>query len=206
MDPLYDATRRYIQLGYRKPPSPTLCDHLSLHARPETADIANLAQKGRLLHGDDDTILIVRKLITVASALDSHYGRPDPPSMTSSAFMCHSWRYRGSCTYTTPMPLVASVSHTQNAGTLLLMDRYESLHQMLGTTLSRVSGMKTLSPNNFLAYTLESLAQQPRITPQCWLRWAPVDHSSRKFSQPSLHGLLQPTGGRVRCCRRGIYS
>ena len=62
--------------------------------------------------------------------------------MTSFAFMCRSWPYRGSCTYTTPIHLVTSVSHTQNAGTLLLVGRYERLHQMLGTTLPRVPGMK----------------------------------------------------------------
>ena len=90
--------------------------------------------------------------------------------------------------------------------TLLLVGRYESLHQMLGTTLPRVSGTKTLSPNNYLAYTPDPLTQQPWIIRQCLLRWVPADHSSRKFSQPPFHGPLQPTGGHVRCCHRGIYS
>ena len=48
VDPLYDATRRYIQLGCPNPPSPTLCDHLSSHTRPETANIFDFAAEGRL--------------------------------------------------------------------------------------------------------------------------------------------------------------
>ena len=79
VDPLCDATRRYIQLGCPNPPSPTLCDHLPSHMRPETANIVDLAAEGRLLQGDDDTILLVRKFITVASAFDGHYGRRSRP-------------------------------------------------------------------------------------------------------------------------------
>ena len=67
-DPLCDATRRYIQLGRPKPVPRSLCDHLPSHTRPEIADITDLATKGRLLEGDDDTILLVWKPITVASA------------------------------------------------------------------------------------------------------------------------------------------
>ena len=63
-DPLCDTTRRYIQLGRRDPPPSSLCDQLPLHKRPEVTDITDLAAKGRLLGGDDDTILLVRKQIT----------------------------------------------------------------------------------------------------------------------------------------------
>ena len=74
VNPLCDATRRYIKLGYPNPPLLSLCDHLPLHARPEIADIVDLAAKGRLLQGDDDTTLLVRKPITAASATDGHSG------------------------------------------------------------------------------------------------------------------------------------
>ena len=79
LEPLCDTTRRYIQLVYPNPPSPILCDHLSSHTRPETANIVDLAAEGRLLQEDDDTILLVRKIITVASTLDGHYGRRSRP-------------------------------------------------------------------------------------------------------------------------------
>ena len=75
MDPLCDATRRYIKLGYPNPPPPSLCDHLPSHTRPEIADIIDLAAKGRQLQGDDDTTLLVRKPITAASTPDGHSGR-----------------------------------------------------------------------------------------------------------------------------------
>ena len=112
VDPRCDATRRYIPLGSPNPPSPTLCDHLPSHTRPEIANIADLAVEGRLLQGDDDTILLVRTFITVASTLDGHYGRRSRPrSWTPSAFMCRSWPDRGPRTHTAPMPLVTSVPH-----------------------------------------------------------------------------------------------
>ena len=75
VDPLCDATRRYIKLGYPNPPPLSLCDHLPSHERPEIADIIDLAAKGRLLQRDDDTTLLVRKPITDASAPDGHSGR-----------------------------------------------------------------------------------------------------------------------------------
>ena len=75
VDPLCDATRRYIKLGSPNPPPLSLCDHLPSHTRPEIADIIDLASKGRLLRGDDDTTLLVRKPITDASAPDGHSGR-----------------------------------------------------------------------------------------------------------------------------------
>ena len=80
LDPVRDTTRRYTKLGFPKPKlPPTLCDHMPSHARPETTDIADLAAKGHLLQGDDDTILLVRKLIPVTSAPDDHYDRRSPP-------------------------------------------------------------------------------------------------------------------------------
>ena len=89
--------------------------------------------------------------------------RANSPLMTPYAPMCRSWPDRESCTYAKPMPLATSVSHAHsNAGTLLLVGRYASLHQMVGTTLPQVSCTKNLSPNNSLAYTLHPLAQQPR--------------------------------------------
>ena len=54
-DPLCDTTRRYITLGYPNPPPLSLCDHMPSHTRPEIADIVDLAAKGRLLQGDDDS-------------------------------------------------------------------------------------------------------------------------------------------------------
>ena len=71
-EPLCDATRRYIQLGRPDSPPRSLCDHLPSHARPEIADITDIAAKGRLLEGDDDTILLVRKPITTDSTPNSH--------------------------------------------------------------------------------------------------------------------------------------
>ena len=75
VDPLCNATRRYIKLGYPKPPPLSLCDHLPSRTRPEIADIVDLAAKSRLLQGDDDTTLLVRKPITAASVPDGHNGR-----------------------------------------------------------------------------------------------------------------------------------
>ena len=83
-DPLCDATRRYIQLGYPNPSLVSLCDYLPLHTRPETADLADLAAKDRLLQGDDDTTLLVRKPITAASAPDGHNGRRNRPPFDDS--------------------------------------------------------------------------------------------------------------------------
>ena len=78
-DPLCDATRLYIELGCPKPLPRSLCDHLPSHTRPETAFIADLPAKSRLLHGDDDTILLVQKPITAASVPDGHNSRRSRP-------------------------------------------------------------------------------------------------------------------------------
>ena len=74
-DPLCNATRRHTQLGRHNLLPRSLCDHLPSRTKPETADIADLAAKGRLLHGDDDSILLVRKPITAALAPDAHHSR-----------------------------------------------------------------------------------------------------------------------------------
>lgn len=49
------SARRYLQLGYLEPLPPFLCDHIVPHKRPDTADILNLAAKGRLRQDNDDT-------------------------------------------------------------------------------------------------------------------------------------------------------
>ena len=48
-----------------------------------------------------------RLMATTAAGADS-------PLMASSAFMCHSWPDRGSCTEATPMTLATSVSHAHS--------------------------------------------------------------------------------------------
>ena len=66
VNPLCGAARRYIQLGRPNLPPRSFCDHFSSHMRPEITDIADLAAKGRLLQGDYDSTLLVRKPITNA--------------------------------------------------------------------------------------------------------------------------------------------
>ena len=69
-DPLCDATRRYIQLGYPPHSLTSLCNHITSNQRPEPADILDLAAKGCLIQGNHDTILLVRNHIAVASSPD----------------------------------------------------------------------------------------------------------------------------------------
>ena len=93
---LCDATRSYIQLGRPNPPPRFVCNYLPSHTRPESVDITDLAAKGRLLEGDDDTILLVRKPITTASAPnghDSRRSRPpfDNPVRTNVPLLARSW-------------------------------------------------------------------------------------------------------------------
>ena len=71
-DPLCDTTRRHIQLGCPKHSLASLCDHLPSHQRPDPADILDLAAKGRLIQGNHDTVLLVRKPTAAIS-------RPDGP-------------------------------------------------------------------------------------------------------------------------------
>ena len=73
--PLCNVTRRYIQLGRPNPLPRSLCDHLPSHTRPEIANIADLAAKGRLLQGGDDSILLVRKPITTTLTSEAHNNR-----------------------------------------------------------------------------------------------------------------------------------
>ena len=78
-NPLCDVTRRYIQPGCPIPLPSTLFDHISSHVWTETADIDDLALKGRWFQGDDDTILLVRKSVAIAPAPVGHRGRPSRP-------------------------------------------------------------------------------------------------------------------------------
>ena len=106
-DPLCDTTRRYIQPGRHNPLPRYLCDHLPSHTRPEIADIADLAAKGRLIQGDDDSILLVWKPITNALTSETHISRrsrapfDDPvriyvPHLTRPSIM-HACRADASC-------------------------------------------------------------------------------------------------------------
>ena len=69
-DPLCDATRRHIQLGCPKHSLDSLCNHLPSYQRPDPADILDLAAKGRLIQGNHDTILLVRKPTAAISTPD----------------------------------------------------------------------------------------------------------------------------------------
>ena len=77
-DPLCDATRRYIQLGRPDPPPSSLSNHLPSHKRLEITDITDLAAKGRLLEGDDVTILLVRKQTITGNTPDNSHRRRHP--------------------------------------------------------------------------------------------------------------------------------
>ena len=74
-DPLCDATHRYIQLGCPPHFLTSLCDHIPSHQRPDSADILDLAAKGRLIQGDYDTILLACNHIAVASRSDGPSAR-----------------------------------------------------------------------------------------------------------------------------------
>ena len=65
-DPQCDAARWYLQLGFPRPLPPSFCDHFASNKGPDPTDILHLAAKGRLISGNDDTILLVRNS-TVAS-------------------------------------------------------------------------------------------------------------------------------------------
>ena len=163
-DPLCNATRRYIQLGRPNPPPRSLCDHLPSHTRPDIADITDLAAKGRLLEGDDDTILLVRKPITAASAPNGHNShRSQPPfddpvriyvPLLARPWIMHACHAGASC-------------HLGVTRTLKMLERFywwvgmEVLHQMVGTTLPQMPGTKILPPNCSMAYPLHALAKQP---------------------------------------------
>ena len=106
----------------RLPQSPplALCDHLTSHTRPDTANIADLALKvvhyGEIMtpsYSSENLSSSPRRLIDTTAA------GADPPWMTPSALMCRS--DRGSCTHATPMPLVTSFLHTH---TLKILERF----------------------------------------------------------------------------------
>ena len=113
--PLCDATQRHIQLGCPNPPILVLCGRLSSHTRSEITIIANLTAKGRLLQGCmtpsylSGNILPPTRRLTAATATGV-----GSPLMVSSAFMCHFWPDRGSCTDATPMLLATSVSQAHS--------------------------------------------------------------------------------------------
>ena len=83
-DPLCDATRRYILLGYPQPLPTSLCAHIPSHQHPDPADILDLAAKGRLIQGDHDTILLGRGPAAVASRPDGLPARPRRPPFNDS--------------------------------------------------------------------------------------------------------------------------
>ena len=83
-DPLCNATRRYIQLGYPQHLLTSLCDHIPSRRRPDPADILDLAAKGRLTQGDHETILLVRDPVAVASRPDGPPARPRRPPLNDS--------------------------------------------------------------------------------------------------------------------------
>ena len=108
LDPLWDATHSYIQLGCpNSNPPPNLCDHMPSHTRPETAGIADLAAKGHPLQGDDGAILLLRKLIPAPPAPDGHYGRRSGPlfdnlvriymPLLARSWMMHAYPADASC-------------------------------------------------------------------------------------------------------------
>ena len=93
---LCDAARIYIRLGSPNPLPRSLCDHLPSHTRPEIADIADLAAKGRLLQGDHDSTLLVRKPITNALTSATHNSRrsrapSDDPVRIYVPHLARSW-------------------------------------------------------------------------------------------------------------------
>ena len=56
------------------------------------------------------------------------------------------------------------VIRNSNTGTFLLVGRYGSLHQMVGTTLPQVPGTENLPPNHSMAYPLRPLPNSPGIS------------------------------------------
>ena len=80
-DPLCDATRRHYQLGCPKHSLASLCDHLPSHQRPDPDDILDLAAKGRLIQGNHDTVLLVRKPTTAISRSDGPPARLRRPPL-----------------------------------------------------------------------------------------------------------------------------
>ena len=80
-DPLCDATRRHIQLGCPKHSLDSLCDHLPSHQRSDPADILDLAVKGRLIQGNHNTVLLVRRPTAAISTPDGPPARLRRPPL-----------------------------------------------------------------------------------------------------------------------------
>lgn len=74
--PLCQAASRYLQLGYSKPIALSLCDDLPSHKRPDHADILALASKGRLIDGDEDTLLLAHNPTVVSPSGWSPFDDP----------------------------------------------------------------------------------------------------------------------------------
>lgn len=119
-------------------------------------DILELVVKGCLLQGDGDTLLLI-----LYSAVASHPGRPhfeDPiyiyvPLLARPQIM-HAYHADASCHLGVTRAL-------KNAPTLLLMDWYGILHNMLGTPLPQTPSAQGLLSNRSLACPPYPLAQQP---------------------------------------------
>ena len=80
-DPLYDATRRYIQVGCPPHSLTSVCDHIPSHQRPNLADTLDLAAKRRLTQGDHDAILLVHNHTKFASSPDGPPSRARRPPL-----------------------------------------------------------------------------------------------------------------------------
>ena len=100
-DPLCDATRRDIQLGCPQHSLASLWNHLSSHQRPDPADILDIAAKGRLIQGNHDTVLLVRKPTAAISRPDDPPARLRRPPLDDP----------GRIYVPTPMPPVIWVLH-----------------------------------------------------------------------------------------------
>lgn len=71
-----DATHCYIELA-------SFAFHRMRSLKPQMSD---LTDKGRLFLGNDDTILLVRKSVVIASAANGHACRPSRSSSTNLSF------------------------------------------------------------------------------------------------------------------------
>ena len=115
MDPLCDATCRYIHLDCLNPPLSLFAAtyHHTRGLKPQTSPTSpqKVVYYGAIMtpsYSSENLSLSPRCLMVTAAT------GADPLSMTLSALMGHSWPDRGSYTHTTPMPLVTSVSHAHS--------------------------------------------------------------------------------------------
>ena len=159
-DSLCDATRRNIQLGRPDPPPSSLSNHLPSHKRPEITDITDLAAKGRLLEGDDATILLVRKQTITGNTPDNSHRRRRPfddpvriyVPLLARPWIMHASHAEGSC-------------HLGVTRTLKMLERFywwvgmEVCTKWWVRRCLKCQARQT-SPNHPMAYTLRSLAEQ----------------------------------------------